>query len=120
MRFRHGVELDGDAVGLGELLLVFAGAHALGPAAIDDGDVLGAETLRLGGDVDGGHAAADHDDAAADRQRGEVARLAQAGDVVDGVLDAGNVLVGEAEGVDAGKADAEEDRVEILAAARRG
>ena len=108
-----------DAVGLRELPLVLAGAHLLRPAAIDDGHVLGAEALRLRGDVDRGHAAADHHDAAADRQRGEIVRLAQVGDVVDRVLDAGDLLAGEAERVDAGKADAEKHRVEISGEDRR-
>ena len=71
------------------------------------------------GDVDRGHAAADDDDAAADRQRGEVVRLAELGDVVDRVGDAGERLVGKAERVDAGKADAEEDRVVVARGARR-
>ena len=60
---------DSDAVGLGQLLLVGGGAHVLGPAAVGDGDVLGAQALGLDRDVDGGVAAADHHDVAADRQR---------------------------------------------------
>ena len=52
-------------------------------AAVDDGDLLGAELLRLHAGVDRGHAAADHHDAPADRQRGEVVGLAQLGDEVD-------------------------------------
>ena len=61
-------------------------------APIDDGHVLGAEQLGLHGDVDRGHAAADHHDAAADRQRRRVLGLPQRGDEVDRVLDALGVL----------------------------
>ena len=111
---RPRVEEDGDAVGLGKLAFVTTGAHALRGAAIDDGDLLGAEPLRLGGDVDGGHAAADHDHAAADGQRGQILRLAEPGDVIDRILDAGHVLAGEAERIDAAEADGEEDGVEVL------
>src|SRR5690606_24891101 len=60
------------------------------------------------GDVDGGHAAADDDDAAADRQRAEVGGLAQIGDVLDGSVDAGGVLALGAQRVDAGEPHAEE------------
>ena len=84
--------LDLHAVDLRELLLVLAGAHLLRAAAIDDGHVLGAEPLRLHGDVDRGHAAADHHDAPADRQRRQVRGLAQPRDVGDRVLDAGQIL----------------------------
>ena len=41
-------------------------------------------------------------------------------DVVDGVLDAGHVLAGEAERVDAGEPDGEEDGVEVLAQLAEG
>ena len=40
-----------------------------GAAAVDDGDVLGTQPPGLDRDVDGGVAAADHHDVAADRQR---------------------------------------------------
>ena len=44
---------------------------------------------------------------------GEVARLAQLGDEVDGVGDAVGILALGAQRVDAGKAEAEEDRVVV-------
>ena len=118
---RPGVELDLDAVGLGEFLLVVAGAHPVGAAAIDDGHILGAEALdwaamsmavmpppitttrRPTGSAD------------------EVLGLAQLGDVVDRVARRRRrSSSGKAERVDAAKAEAEEDRVEVVRAARRG
>ena len=51
-----------------ELLLEAAGRHLLAAAAVDDGDLLGAELLGLDAGVDRGHAAADHHHPAADRE----------------------------------------------------
>ena len=48
-----------------------------GTAAVDDRHLLGAEELRLHRRIDRRHAAADHDDAATDRQGREILRLAQ-------------------------------------------
>ncbi len=112
---RHRRMLDPDPVGLGKLALIGAGAHAVGATAVDDGHVLGTEALRLGGDVDGGHAAADHHDPAADRQGREVPRLAEIGNVGDRVGDAFDLFFRQSEGVDAGKAETEEDGVEVVA-----
>src|SRR3546814_17627530 len=67
---RLGPVADDDAVLPGEGLLVPRGAHRLGYAPVDQGDLLGAEQLRLDGDMDGGLAAADHHHMAADRQVG--------------------------------------------------
>ena len=97
----------------GELLLVAAGAHPRPLAAVDDRHLLGAELLRLHAGVDRGHAAADDDDAPADRQRGEVRRLAQLGDEVDR---GPHASLGRALGLErphAAEADPEEHRVEV-------
>jgi hypothetical protein len=59
---------DAHAVGLRPVLLIARRRHLVGPAAIDDGDVLGAQPARLRGGIDGGIAAADHHDPASDRQ----------------------------------------------------
>ena len=79
---------DSHVRGLREFLLVRRGAHRRRTAAIDDGHVFRAQALGLGGDVDGGVAAADHHHAAADGKRPRVRRLAQAGNVLDCRLDA--------------------------------
>ena len=60
---------DGDALGGGQILLELRGVHVLLAAAVADRHLLGAEQLRLHRGVDRRHAAADDDDAAADRQR---------------------------------------------------
>ena len=80
---------DRDAAGLREFALVFARLHVVDAAPIGDGDALGAEPLRLHGGVDRGHAAADHDDAPADRQFRQIGRLPEVGDIFDGVDDVG-------------------------------
>ena len=106
---------DAHAARLRQLLLPEARLHLRLAAAIDDRHLLGAEQLRLHGGVDRRHAAADHHDAAADRQRREIVRLAQLGDPVDRVDGAARALAFRAERVHAGEAHAEEHRVEILA-----
>ncbi len=88
--------------------------HAIGTAAIYDGHVLGSQPSRLGGDVDGGHAAADYHYPAADRQGRQILRLTEIGDVSDRVGDAGCVLVRQSEGVDACKTQSEEYGVKVL------
>ena len=83
-------------------------------APVDHGDALGAEQLRLHGDVDRRHAAADDDDPAADRQRRQVLGLAEEGDVVDRVGDVLEIALAlEAELVGRRQAEAEKDRVVI-------
>ena len=79
---------DSDTPCLRELLFVAAGIHVLLAATVDHGYLFRAERLALHCDVDRGHSAADHDHAAADRQRGLVRRLPQRLDVVDRVRDA--------------------------------
>ena len=81
---------------------------------------LGAEPLRLHGGVDRRHAAADHHDAAADRQLGEILGLPELGDEVDRVdrRSSSVVLAGKPELVDAGEADAEEHGVVVARAGR--
>ena len=111
---------DLDADDLRKLLLVRRGAHRFCAAAIDDGDVLGAELLRLHGDVDRGVATADDDDAAPDRQRGQILGLPQRGDVVDRIMHALQRLAVAAERVHPCKPYAEEDGVEALAERREG
>ena len=79
---------------------------SLEAAAIGDGDEFGAEPLRLHRGVDRRHAAADHHDAAADRQLGQILGLPQLGDEGDGVDDVRErLLAGQPELVDAGQAD---------------
>ena len=78
---------DDDAARLREFALELARLHLVRAAAIDDRHGLGAEPLRLHRDVDRRHAAADDDDPPADGQRGQVLRLPEAGDIVDGVDD---------------------------------
>ena len=66
------------------------------------------------GGVDRRHAAADHHDAAADRQRGKILGLPEAGDVVDGVDHVGEFgLPRQSELVGRAEAHAEEDSVVI-------
>ncbi len=85
--------LDLDAPGLGQFLFIGAGLHLAGPAAIENGDILGTQQFRLDGDVDRRHAAADHQHAAAHRQLAQVLGLAQFGDVIDRILDALDIFV---------------------------
>ena len=107
--------LDLDAPGLRQILFVGAGLHLRRAAAVENGHVLRAEQLRLHGDIDRRHAAADHQHAAADLEFRKVLGLPQFGDVVDGIFHALGVFILEAERVDAGKADAEEHGVIVLA-----
>ena len=102
---------DDDAPGPREVLLVAARLHLGRAAAVDDGDLLGAQKLGLHGDVDGGHAAADDDDAAPDGERARVRRLAQLGDEIHRVEDTVEILALETEAVGPGHAEAEEDGV---------
>ena len=69
---RDGQELEAHAflARLGDLVRV--GGHLGLGAAVDERDVVGAEAERLARDVDRGVAAADHDDARADRRGGPV------------------------------------------------
>jgi hypothetical protein len=76
----------------GEILLELGSVHVLLAAPVADGHLFGAEQLGLHGGVDRRHAAADDDDAPTDRQFGEVGRLAQFGDEIDGVGDARSIL----------------------------
>src|SRR5688572_13050491 len=99
----------GDALGLRELLLGPGRAHARAAAAIDHGHRLGAEFLALYRRIDRRVAAADHDDAAADRQLCEIVALAQIGDEIDRVAHAGQRFPFDAERVDAGKTETQED-----------
>ena len=105
---------DDDSVGLRKRALERAGLHVLLAAPVDDRDALGAELLRLHGDVDRRHAAADDDDPPPDRHGGLVLRLTQDGDVgdrVDDVLEVG--LAGQAEFVGRAEPHAEKHRVVI-------
>ena len=109
---RPGPMLDLHAIDLGEGLLVVGGAHMGGAAAIDDGHILGAQALALHGDIDGGIAAADDHDPAADRQRRLVRGLAQPRDIGDRVLDPGQILPLGGQRIHPGEAHGEEDGVE--------
>ncbi len=80
-------------------------------AAVEDGDVFGAQQFGLGGGVYGGVAAADDDDAAAGFDGAFVFGLAQLGDEIDRVADAGQVFARHAEPVCAGEAEGEENGV---------
>ncbi len=104
---------DHHALGGGEVLLEGRGIHVLLAAAVADRHLFRAEEPGLNGRVDGRHAAADDDDAPADRDGGLVRRLPQFRNEIDGVDDARKVFAFRAERVDAGKAHAEEDGVEI-------
>ena len=103
---------DDDAVGGGQILLELGGVHVLLAAAVADRHLLGAEQLRLHGGVDRRHAAADDDDAAADRQM-SARSLAWRRSAMKSTasLDAVGVLALGAQRVDAAKPDAEEHRV---------
>ena len=57
---------DGDALGRREILLEPRSVHVLLAAAVDNGDFLRAEQLRLHRRVDRRHAAANHNHPAAD------------------------------------------------------
>ncbi len=102
---------DGHATGPGDILLVAARLHLLLAAAIDDRHLLRAQQLRLHRRVDRRHAAADDDDAPADRQAGQIGGLPQFGDPANRVGAAGDFLLFKAERVDAGKAEPEKDGV---------
>ena len=114
-RDRRKVVVDRDAAGLRPVLLGGRRRQVLGAAPIDHAHVFRAEELALHGGVDGSHAAADDDDAPADRQRRRVARRTQLGDEVDRVAHAGEVLARNAEGVGARQAQREIDRVVVRA-----
>ena len=58
-------------------------APICGAAPIHDVDQFRAQPLALHGDVDGGHAATDNDDLAADRQAALSSAWRKLGDVVD-------------------------------------
>ena len=73
----------------------------------------------LGGDVDGGHAATDDDDATTDGQAGQVAVLAQILDVAHGVEYTGNGFVGQAQGIDRTQTRGKKHRIEIAAQLRK-
>src|SRR5689334_12844133 len=102
---------DYDALGRRKILLEFRGVHVLLAAAITDRHLFGAEELRLHGGVDGGHASAENDDAAADGNVALVCGLAQACDEVDGIIDAGQVFAFDTKRINTSKADTEEDGV---------
>jgi len=84
-------------------------------ASIDHRHFFGAQGLALDRDVDGGHAASDHDDPSANRQRGFVRRLPKCGDVVDRIHHPFDHLVLEPQGIDASKPESQEHRVVPLA-----
>ena len=105
---------DLDALRLRQFLLPEARLHLRLAAAIDDRHFLGAEELRLDRGIDRRHAAADHNDAATDRQSREVLRLPELGDPGDGIFRPARVLALGAKRVHAGEAHAEEHGVEIL------
>src|SRR5688572_14845109 len=108
--------LDLDAVDLRELLLMPGGAHVLRRAAIDQGHVLGAQLLGLHSDIDGGVAAADDDHLAANLEVSLVGRLAQIGDVADGIGDARQLILAlQTQRIDAGETEAQEHRIEVAA-----
>ena len=88
--------------------------HVLRPAPVDHGHVLRAEPLALHRDVDRRHAAADHDDAPADRQLrpGPAPGAARRCSRPRRARPRRSSLV-EAEAVDAGQTDAEEYRVVV-------
>ena len=96
-----------DAFVFGVVVLEGEGGHLLGAAAIEHHDLLGAEPDGCDGGVDGGVAGAD--DGGAAGHPGERAVLV-AGDDVERVGDAGELLAGDAEAMDGAQADAEEDR----------
>ena len=106
---------DHDAVDQREFLLVAARTHLLAAAAIDDGHFLGAELFSLHCRVDGRHAAADHDDAAADGEGREIPRLPQCLDERNGILDAIQVIAFGTQSIHRLKSEPEKHRVEIPA-----
>ena len=83
---------DGDAVGGGQILFEFGSVHVLLATPVADRHLLGAKQFRLHRGVDRRHAAADDNDAAANRQAGEIAGLAQFGNELHRVGDAVGVL----------------------------
>ena len=102
------------AAGLGQRLLDATGLQTLGAAAIDHGDLFRAQPLGLDRDIHRRHAAADHDDAAADGKFGFVRGLTQFGDIVDGIDHAVQFLALESQPVDAAQPQAQEHRVMAL------
>ena len=105
---RHPVEAD--AFHFGVIVLEGEGGHFLFAAAVEEVHVLGAEAHGGVGGIDGGVAAADHDDAAAGLKIG--LRLV-ALDEAQGVDDAGELVAGNAEALHGAEADADEDEVEL-------
>ncbi len=109
--FRLQPVADGDALRRGEILLELGSIHVLLAAPVADRHFLRAKQLRLHGGVDGRHAAANDDDAAADRQLRQILSLPKDGDELDGILDAVALLTLGAQGIDAGKAEAKKHRI---------
>ncbi|MFN9940264.1 MAG: hypothetical protein ACK56I_12400, partial [bacterium] len=92
---RNGVEMEGRAVILGQLVFEAVGGHIVLAAAVNDRGHFGAEAFRLRDGIDRGVAAAEHGDAASDRhlmQRTRVNPL----DEVEGIDHFGEILAGNA------------------------
>jgi hypothetical protein len=106
---------DAHAFGGGVRQFVIGGPHALAPAAIDHGHMLGAQQARLHGGVHRRHAAADHHHMAAHRQPAQIVALAQLGDEIDRVAHALGSLAVRAQRVHPGQPDAQEHRVVFFA-----
>jgi hypothetical protein len=110
---RQGVEQEGAAVLLGQLVFVRVRGHVGLAAPIDDRGLGRAQPLGLGHRVNGGVAAADHRDPLAHRhlvQRPGVQQL----DEVQRLIHFGQVLAGNAQAIGAAQAEAHENRVELL------
>ena len=105
---RRGQQPQLHALVLGLFDFFLVGGHGLAAAAVDDGDVLGAEPQGGAGGVDGRVAAADHHHVLAHRHRAAEVVGAEEG---EGVGDAFGVVAGHAQAHARRRADAEEHGV---------
>ena len=106
-----GPVANGHAVRLRPLLLHGRCRHGLGAPAVDDGHFFRAQLARLHGGVHRRHAAANHHHAAAHGQGGEVGALAQLGNEVHRIAQAGGCGLGHAQRVHALQAQSQEHSV---------
>ena len=110
---RDGVEVESGAVVFGQFVFEAVGGHVVLAAAVDDGGNIGPEAFGLADGVDGGVAAAEDGDAAADGdfvERFGVDPL----DEFEGVDHFGEIFAGNAEAVGPAEAEGEEDGVVVF------
>lgn len=95
-----------------EVVFEAVSRHVRFAASVNDGGDFGAEAEGLSGGIDGGVAAAEHGDAAADGDLVERSRV-DPFDEFEGIDDFGKIFAGDAETVDVAEAEAEKNSVII-------